>query len=275
MKRTICVLIGVVLILSFVFPVMGAGLTVVFTSDSKAEPGSNLTVDKGAMLDHASNSSETYNAMLDGTVVYRWYKDGKPVQEGKKKHSYKVTEADLGSIIYVEILYYGDLDLTVEYGSVKSEVFTVTDPNAAPAPSITTKTLPEAVVGKAYAVKLECTDGDAVFSEVMGSQLYEFGLTLTQHGKIEGTPTKAGNCHINVSVTGEGGEDTMSYDLTVAEVPPETTAPIETTAPVTSTDDPPADHKLELTWWSVLLIVIASVGLGVGVAVMLVNKKSK
>lgn len=275
MRKTICVLIGVVLLLSLVFPVMGAGLTVVFTSDSKAEPGSSLTVDKGAMLDHANNSSETYNAMLDGSVVYRWYKDGKPVQEGKKKHSYKVTKADLGSTVYVEILYYGDLDLTVEYGSVKSEVFTVTDPNAAPAPSITTKSLPEATVGKPYTVKLECTDGDARFSEFMGSQLFEFGLTLTQHGEIEGTPTKSGNCHINVSVTGEGGEDSVSYDLSVTEAPKETIAPTETTAPVTPTDDPPADHKLELSWWGILLIVIASVGLGVGMTVMLVNKKSK
>lgn len=281
MRKLVSILTGILLVILLAVPAMGDGVPVIFTADSKAEPGCKLTVDEGAMLDHDQNSAESYNALLERTVLFRWFKDGKQVKEGKKELSYKVTEQDVGSEIYVQVLFFGDLNLTVDWGSVKSQVFTVTDPNAVPAPSITTKTLPEATVGKAYQAKLECTDGDALFSEIMGSQLTEFGLTLTQHGEIEGTPTKSGNCHINVKAVGEGGEDGVSYDLTVAEAPTEapTETPTETTAPVAPAPTAPAEEKPApvqgAPWWAVMLIAIASAGLGVGVAALLVNKKSR
>lgn len=202
MKKIISVLAGILLVCALVFPVLADGVPVIFTADSKAEPGSTLTVDKYAMLDHEENSSESYNALLEGTVLYRWFKDGKQVKEGKKELSYKVTQEDVGSQIYVQVLFFGDLDLTVDWGSVKSEVFTVTDPNAAPTEA----------------------------------------------------PTQA-----------------------PTEAP--TQAPAETTAPVTSAPATPADPQPQpeagTPWWAVLLIAIVSAGLGIGVAVALVNKKSK
>lgn len=44
------------------------------------------------------------------------------------------------------------------------------------------------------------------------------GLTLTQHGEIEGTPTKAGFWHVVIMVTPEAGEDyanTKEFEITI------------------------------------------------------------
>jgi hypothetical protein len=66
-------------------------------------------------------------------------------------------------------------------------------------------------------VQVATTDSKAVFSEIMGSELSSFGLTLHSNGIIDGTPTKTGNCHINLLATGPSGEDSASFDLTVAD----------------------------------------------------------
>ena len=55
------------------------------------------------------------------------------------------------------------------------------------------------------------------------------GMYITQHGEIEGTPTKAGNYHINVIATPEAGEEyaTMkSFEFTIAEAGPQYTIEI-------------------------------------------------
>ena len=214
MKRFTSILLCLVLFCALAVPVLADGVPVIFTSDSAPEPGRSLTVDKSAMMNHGSITSEAYNALLEGTVIYSWYRNEMLVLEGTTANSYQVRTDDQGCSLYVKVVFYTDSSYQQEAGSATSQKFQVDFP----APTITTKTLPNATVGQKYYVKLECDDGDAVFSEFMGSQLSEFGLTLTQHGEIEGTPTKAGNCHVNIVVQGVGGgEDYASYDITVKE----------------------------------------------------------
>ena len=214
MKKLLSILFALALLGAMVIPAYAAELPVIFTSDSQAVPGSYLTVDKGAMLEHGSNTADTYNAMLEGNVIYCWYKNGLLHSSGTGSGSerYLVKAEDKGSTLKLVIEYYSSNSFTTQVGTATSETFTV---RSAPLPEITTTSLPKATVGKAYYVKLQCTDSDAVFGEFMGSQLSEFGLYLTQHGEIEGTPTKTGNCHINISVIGEGGDNYFSFDLTV------------------------------------------------------------
>lgn len=214
MKRFTSILLCLVLLCALAVPVLADGVPVIFTSDSAPEPGRSLTVDKTAMMNHGSITSEAYNALLEGTVIYRWYRNEVLVLEGTTANSYQVRTDDQGCSLYVTVAFYSSSNYLEQVGSATSQKFQVDFP----APTVTTKSLPNATVGQKYYVRLECDDGDAVFSEFMGSQLSEFGLTLTQHGEIEGTPTKAGNCHVNIVVQGVGGgEDSVSYDITVKE----------------------------------------------------------
>ena len=217
MKKWLCVCMCMLLLCSLALPVQAAGMRVTFTSDSLPEVGGKLTVDKGALLSNSSITAEEYNALLEGNVIYSWYKNDMLTLEGTAgadAQTYELTLSDQGCTLYVKVSFFEDSSFqeSKKCGEALSGKVTITGA----APKITTTSLPNATVGKAYYAKLACTDGDAVFSEIMGSQLSEFGMYLTQHGEIEGTPTKAGNCHVNILAVSEGGgEDSTSYDITV------------------------------------------------------------
>ena len=98
-------------------------------------------------------------------------------------------------------------------------------------PKITTKSLPEATVGKDYYTKLKCTDADASFGEYYNpgkpNQLKESGLYITQHGELEGKPTKAGTYTFTICAAGEGGEGYATYTLVVKEAKEDATEPTQ------------------------------------------------
>ena len=296
MKKILSLFVCLLLVLGLAIPAFADGLTVPFTSDSLPEVGGTLTVDQLAMLDSGSITSELYNALLEGNVSYSWYKNGVLTQEGigRDAGSYNVTLSDQGCTLSVKVTFYEDdsFQESKKCGEADSKEVTI----IGPIPEITTKSLPDATVGKNYYVKLECSDPDAVFSEFMGSQLSEFGLYLTQHGEIEGTPTKTGNCHINVLVVSEGGgENSSSFDLTVkaeAEAPqtPPTTDPAN--PPVTEPENPnsepseatpegtqpqtPAVPKEEpFPWWGYAVIFLGGITAGIGIASILIRQKKK
>ena len=294
-KRIFSLLLCFILLVSLVaIPAFAAGLTVPFTSDSLPEVGGTLTVDKYAMLNSGSITSELYNALLEGNVIYSWYKNGVLTQEGTGAgaNSYEVTLSDQGCSIDVKVSFYedGSFQESKKCGDAVSDAVI----NVGPAPEITTKSLADATVGKEYYVKLECSDPDAVFSEFMGSQLSEFGLCLTQHGEIEGTPTKAGNCHINILVVSEGGgENSVSFDLTVeAEPEPPQTTPTtipqtepepmnsvssETTPAATQpqTQMPVAPNEDAFPWWGYAVVILGGITAGIGIAFILIKRKKK
>ena len=131
--------------------------------------------------------------------------------------------------------YSGAISVTVTAGASAAE------------PQITTKSLPDATVGKAYDLQLQCTDGDAIFSIYYNpggsNQFDQTGLTLTQHGLLEGSPLKAGSYTFSICAAGEGGEDYASYTLTVTEQKAETTDPTEETAEETVEETVEATEK--------------------------------
>ena len=294
MKNILSVFVCLLLISGLVIPAFAAGLTVPFTVDSLEEVGGTLTVDKNAMLDSGSITSEMYNALLEGNVIYSWYKNGVIIQEGTAadSNSYKVTLSDQGSTIYVKVSFYEDSSFqeSKKCAEAVSKEVTILGPT----PEVTTKSLADATVGKEYYVKLECSDPDAVFSEFMGCQLSEFGLYLTQHGEIEGTPTKAGNCHINIQVVSEGGgENSVSFDLTVkAEAEPPQTTPATTpqTEPLPTnsaaleetptqtqpqTQIPSAPKEEAFPWWGYGVIILGGVTAGIGIAFIFIKLKKR
>lgn len=113
--------------------------------------------------------------------------------------------------------------------------FYVSKEEAKEVPKITTTSLPEATVGKDYYKKLECTDGDAVFTEYYNpgkpNQLKESGLYITQHGELEGKPSKAGTYTFTICAAGEGGEGYATFTLTVKDAEVATEPTQEAVAP--------------------------------------------
>ena len=300
MKKILSLSVALLLILGLTIPAFATGPTVTFTDDSLPEVGGTLTVDKYALLDNGSITSEMYNALLEGNVIYSWYKNGTITQEGigAEGISYEITLSDQGCTIYVKVSFYEDdgFQESKKCGEAFSNEVTI----IGPAPEIITKSITDAIVGKEYYVKLECSDPDAVFSEIMGSQLSDFGLYLTQHGEIEGTPTKAGNCHINILAVSEGGgEVSVSFDLIVKaeEISIQTTP---TTIPVTKPDSvntvppeaPPAETQTEIhkqmptvlkeeafPWWGYAVILLCVIAVQICIAFLFIilkrNKRTK
>lgn len=293
MRKFAATLICLLLLLGLAIPAFATGVTVPFTEDSLPEVGGTLTVDKNALMNNGSITSEMYNALLEGNVIYSWYKNGALTQEGTGADalSYKLTLSDQGCTFYVKVSFYEDdsFQESKKCGEAVSSEITVTGP----APEITTKSLSDATVGTEYYIKLECSDPDAVFSEFMGSQLSEFGLYLTQHGEIEGTPIKEGNCHINIVVVSEGGgENSFSFDLTVNAAPvgtepnptpptsePSASAPTDATDSTQDTTDVAQpgnqNNSQDFPWWGYVVIAVGGIAVGIGIAFVFVKLKKK
>ena len=305
MKKILSVSICLLLLFGLTITAFAAGPMVTLTADSNPEVGGTLIVDKNALMDNGSITSDMYNALLEGNVIYSWYRNDILVREGTggDSFSYKLTLSDQGCTFYVKVSFFedGSFQESKKCGEAVSGNIII----ASPAPEIITRSLTDATVGTEYYTKLECSDPDAVFSEFMGSQLAEFGLNLTQHGEIEGTPTKAGNCHINILAVSEGGgENSASFDLTV-NVAPTGTEP-DPKPPTSDPTDPPASGPSDpaqpsdstdttngpqdttnaddsdsqygnqgLPWWGYAVIALGGIGVGIGISFIFVKLKKK
>lgn len=172
-------------------------------------------------------------------------------------------------------------------------------------PEIQTKTLPDAVVGTQYSFQLKCSDPDAKFSPYYNpganNDLKDGSwLSLGTDGRLTGMPNKAGTYSFSVCAAGAGGEDYATYTLTVVEADSQeateptagtqTTEPtadtqtkeptlesqnatMPTTEPTTQTEQPEKPEKT-IHWWVLVLIGVAAASAGVGVAILLVKRKS-
>ena len=110
MRKFVSILICLLLLLGLAIPAFADGVTVTFTDDSLPEVGGTLTVDTNALMNNGSITSEMYNALLEGNVIYSWYKNGTLTQEGTGADalSYQVTVSDQGCSFYVKVSFYED-----------------------------------------------------------------------------------------------------------------------------------------------------------------------
>ena len=218
MKKVIGFILSLVLLCALTVPAMAAaGEAVVYTADSSFTAGGTVTVDKEKTLANIYNSgtSDEYNAFLEGRVQYYWMRNDSYCTDGM---SITLAEKDKACQFYCVVALYSDADHTQQIGTVTGAKFTVPNTEAAVIPEIKTEALPNGTVGEAYYLKLDCTDPDAVFS--LASSSLPDGLYLTQHGEIEGTPTKAGCWQVVIRVTPEAGEayaGLKEFEMTVTE----------------------------------------------------------
>lgn len=215
MRKIISACLLIAVLLSMAICAQAAGARMWFTSDSSFQVGGTASVDFYAtaqsVIQAGDVTSEMYNAALEMNMSYSWI-----CSNGPNKTGMSVTwqAADEGKEYICRVGFYSDSACTELVDYLDSAPFTVT---AKQSLTFHTTELNDAIVGEPYYVQISSTDPNAEYSEFMGSELSDFGLTLHSNGIIDGTPTKAGNCHINIVATGPTGENSISYDLTVTE----------------------------------------------------------
>ncbi len=206
MRKLACIALALVLLSALAMPVMAAD-EIRFTSGSKAEVGGYLELDMGAMMLNA-NSSEVYNAILEGNYEIYWYRDG-AFYSTQKKVSF--TDADAGATFSVEIRFYGDVACTVLWKTLESKEYTIKSKE--PPMKITTKSVPDGAVDMYYSFQFESSDSGAQYSLYRSS--VPDGLTLDSKGYLSGIPTKAGTYQFVVMASGKGGEDTKEFTMEI------------------------------------------------------------
>lgn len=228
MKKLISCLLLVALVAMLAIPTMAANEVVAYTDNSSFDVGGKVKVDeletKRNIMDLGKDAAE-YNAALEGNIQYYWFRDDVYYKDGP---SITLTEADRGCEFFCRAYLFEDADRTMQCGMYDSAKFTVPKKNStAQIPEIHDAALPDGQVGESYYVKMDCSDPDATFS-LFRSSLPD-GLYLTQHGEIEGTPTKAGFWYVVIIVTPEAGEEyanTKEFEITISEAADEYTLEI-------------------------------------------------
>lgn len=203
--------------------------------------------------------------------------------------------------------YYACAVNTSNGGITYSNVIpvTVTAAAAIEEPTIQTKSLPEATAGEKYSAQIKCSDPKAEFviyyNPGKANDFGKTGLTLSNDGKITGTPSAPGSYTFCICAAGAGGEDYMVYTLVVKEAPvdtqPEETEPVMATEPTENTEitegtEPiPTETQLPteptetkpnkkdsaskgISPWLLVVVGVIAAGAGVGVALILTKKKS-
>lgn len=219
MRKILTFILTLVMICSIAVPAMAANEVVAYTSDSSFVAGGTVKVNEQKteqnIMDLGKNAAE-YNAALEGNMQYYWFRNDSYYKDGP---SITLTENDKGCKFYCKVYLFSDADCTQQCGTYDGAKFTVPNTgNSTQIPEITTKSISDGTVGESYYQKLTCSDPDVVYS-LFRSDLPD-GLYLTQHGEIEGTPTKAGFWHVVIKVTPEAGEDyanTKEFDITISE----------------------------------------------------------
>ena len=214
MRKIISVCLILALVLSLSVAVFAAGAQVKFTSASTFKVGGSAEVDVLATCSSVMDgnpTSDMYNAALEQNIDVMWRCSNGPDKYGSP---ITWTADDAGKEYVCRVGFYADKAKTEFVDYIDSSAFTVA---AGQTLKFITTELHDAVKGESYYVQVATTDSKAVFSEIMGSELSSFGLTLHSNGIIDGTPTKTGNCHINLLATGPSGEDSASFDLTVTD----------------------------------------------------------
>ena len=218
MKKIICTIMLLAILMTCVICVQAAGSQVAFTGEFKV--GGTVSVDMTKTAQNVMNSpsvtSDMYNAAMEKNMDVMWKCSNGP---DKKGSPITWTAEDAGKEYICRVGFYADKAKTEFIDYIDSDPFVISGGSGSATPkipNITTDSLQDGRVGKEYYKKLECTDPDVRW-ELFRSSLPD-GMYLTQHGEIEGTPTKAGNYYVVVMATPEAGADyaaTAEFELTI------------------------------------------------------------
>ena len=208
MKKTLCAVLVLLMLVSLTVPAMAADMEVLFTSGSSAKVGGYLEIDFGSMMIDGRVTSDIYNSILEECYEIYWYKDGAFFSTQKKV---SFTDADAGSTYDVEVRFYTDKTFTTVCGTLFSKEFKIE--SSAPPMILRTTKVNDGAVGMYYSFQFEASDPNAKFSLYRSTE--PDGLKLAEDGTLSGTPTKAGTFSMTVVASGVGGQASYTYNISI------------------------------------------------------------
>ena len=280
-------------------------IPVIFTSDSEAVEGGKLTVDIRAMTDY---DATIYNAWLEGDVVYEWHKDDIIVLENTT-NTYEFTAEDVGHEFYVLVTCW---DYTMKSENINVVAANVPIDPVILTKSIPEAVAGKEYYAKIECADPDATFG-IYYNPGRDNEFEETGLTLSENGEITGVPTKEGKYGFTIASYGEAGEGYVVLELVVfastddessqdssgvadeseeqsaeasadesTENSEEDSAPALSEAeslPVSESESEGSGsresetEKSSMPWWSLVIVAVAALAVGVGGTLAVVKKK--
>ena len=180
---------------------------------------------------HISTYQNAYVSIIcdaksaDGSALsYTWYETSTGLLEniiamdrGGETESYLICDtSSVGTRYYVCKVETASLGTTYS-SAVEVEVME----GVANETKITTESIPEAVSGETYGVKIECSDPTAEFGAYYNpgsaNELEKTGLTINGAGEISGVAGEPGEYTFTIYAAGDYGEDYATYTLKINE----------------------------------------------------------
>jgi len=134
----------------------------------------------------------------------------------------EVTAISAGTATITVTVTVGDVDFT-------ADCKVTVNPVAPVAPTITTESLPNGMVGTAYNAALSADGDDPIYWALEAGSDLPAGLTLSAGGAITGTPTAAATTDFTVVATNAAGSDLQPLSITIDRAPVVGTSPTITT----------------------------------------------
>jgi len=208
MKKGLCTLLVVILLVAMAVPTMAADMEIPFTPESSAKVGGHLEIDFHAMMVDGRITSDIYNAILEQNYEIYWYRDGAFYSTQPKVI---FGDPDANVTFSVEVRFFNDKACTELISTLYSKEFKVE--SSAPPIYLRTTTVNDGAVGVYYSFQFEASDPGAEFSLFQSSA--PDGLTFAKDGTLSGIPSKAGSYTMTVVAKGVGGETSYSYTVNI------------------------------------------------------------
>ena len=200
-----------------------------FSNANNADAVANLQVSGNAMV-KASNIRTTKNGTgslpelkpaasgSDGTGGIIWDgKEGTVYGDVTLQEDITIGEGESLTLDDGANLSAGDHNVIVDGGTLDEKLKESLGDKVKYAPAITTTSLSDGTVGTAYSQTLAATGSEVIIWSVTSGLLPD-GLSLSEDGKITGTPTIEGESTFTVKAENSVGSDSKQYTLNIKAV---------------------------------------------------------
>ena len=201
MKKIICTIMLLAILMTSVICVQAAGSQVAFTGEFKV--GGTVSVDMTKTAQNVMNSpgvtSDLYNAALEKNMDVMW-----KCSNSSNKYGSPVTwtAEDAGKEYVCRIEFYADQEKTQFIDYIDSDPFVI----SAGQPAVEVKLSPEGpfylTVGKVFRQQLSCNVEGVTFENFRTS--FPDGIDISPEGLISGTPTKEGFWFVTIASYKDG-----------------------------------------------------------------------